>query len=98
MTSLTPKAGSGKFGLCPDVESTFVQVIWSGLGAALSVKASCENSARFTDVISDISQFPRVPYWLVEAALVRQWWDSGQLATTTKIPRSRALELLQTIR
>ena len=48
-------------------------------------------------VVSDITQFPKVPYWLVEAALVREWWDNGKLASTTKIPRWRALELLQTV-
>jgi hypothetical protein len=48
-------------------------------------------------VVSDITQFPKVPYWLVEAALVRQWWDKGKLASATKIPRSRALELLLTV-
>ena len=49
-------------------------------------------------VISDITQFPRIPYWLVEAQLVRRWWDAGQLATATRIPRWRALDLLGTVR
>jgi len=49
-------------------------------------------------VISDITQFPRIPYWLVEAGLVRRWWDGGQLSTTSKIPRARALDLLHTVR
>ena len=48
-------------------------------------------------VISDITQFPRIPYWLVEASVVRQWWDGGRLLTATKIPRARALDLLRTV-
>jgi len=48
-------------------------------------------------VISDITQFPRIPYWLVEAGLVRQWWDRGQLLTASKIPRARAIDLLRTV-
>lgn len=48
-------------------------------------------------VVSDITQFPKIPYWLIETTLIRQWWDHGKLTSTTKIPRWRALELLQSI-
>lgn len=48
-------------------------------------------------VVSDITQFPRVPYWLVEAEVVRKWWESGTLGPSTKIPRQRALDLLQNL-
>ena len=48
-------------------------------------------------VVSDITEFPRVPYWKVEAGLVRRWWDAGMLGTTTKIPRARAIQLLRTL-
>jgi hypothetical protein len=49
-------------------------------------------------VVSDITLFPKIPYWFVEAALVRRWWDSGSIGSATKIARWRALELLQTVR
>lgn len=49
-------------------------------------------------VVADITQFPKVPYWFVEAALVREWWDSRKLGSTTKVSRARALELLQTVK
>jgi len=47
--------------------------------------------------ISDITQFPRVPYWLVEAATVRRWWEMEKLGPATQISRKRALALLQSL-
>ena len=48
-------------------------------------------------VVSDITQFPNVPYWKVTAACVRGWWSAGKLGTSTKIPRERMLQLLQQV-
>lgn len=48
-------------------------------------------------VVSDITRFPRIPYWFVDAKTVRQWWNDGQLRTTTKIPRARAIQLLESL-
>lgn len=45
-------------------------------------------------VVSDIERFPAVPYWLIPVAQVRQWWDAGQLGTTTKVSHTEALQLL----
>lgn len=45
-------------------------------------------------VVSDITAFPRVPYWLIEGTLVRQWWDAGRLGPSTQISRDKALDLL----
>ena len=45
-------------------------------------------------VVSDITAFPRVPYWLIEGALVRQWWDAGKLGPCTQISRDEALNLV----
>jgi len=46
-------------------------------------------------VLSDIQQFPSIPYWSVPVATVREWWQSGKLGKTTKISREKALELLR---
>lgn len=46
-------------------------------------------------VVSDISLFPKVPYWIVEAAVVRDWWKKGLLGSSTQISRDKALALLQ---
>ena len=48
-------------------------------------------------VVCDITEFPRVPYWLVEAKAVRKWWQSGKLRPSTRISRRRALDLLQNL-
>lgn len=48
--------------------------------------------------ISDITAFPRVPYWLVTAADVRNWWDCRRLGPSTQISRDRALALLRSLR
>ena len=45
-------------------------------------------------VVSDITAFPRVPYWLIEGTLVRQWWDTGRLGPSTQISRDKALNLV----
>ena len=65
-------------------------------------KFDCQGFLRKLDAIhgfaiSDITRFPSVPYWLVKATVVREWWDSGRLGAASKIPRHRALELLQTL-
>lgn len=45
-------------------------------------------------VVSDIEEFPKVPYWLIPAHTVSEWWSRRYLGTTTKISRRTALVLL----
>lgn len=45
-------------------------------------------------VVSDITKFPRVPYWLIEGSRVREWYEAGRLGPSTQISRERALDLL----
>lgn len=45
-------------------------------------------------ILSDIEGFPLIKYWLVEAAEVRHWYNSGELGAGTKISRTRALDLV----
>lgn len=45
-------------------------------------------------VLADIGRFPEVPYWKVETAQVRAWWNAGDLGPDTRISRKKALELL----
>jgi len=47
--------------------------------------------------VSDITQFPRIPYWEIPADVVKRWWDSGKLGKNTKISRKRALKLLSSL-
>lgn len=45
-------------------------------------------------ILADIESFPQLPFWSVTSAEVRQWWQTGELGTATKVSRKRALELL----
>jgi len=48
-------------------------------------------------ILSDIESYPDVPYWIIDKQVVKNWWDSGELGTTTKISRDKALRLLRKI-
>ena len=30
-------------------------------------------------IVTDISEFPTMPYWIIRYDLVKEWWDSGEL-------------------
>ncbi len=45
-------------------------------------------------IVSDIESFPDIPFWIITADQVREWWESSKLGTTTKISREKALGLL----
>ena len=51
----------------------------------------------FGYVVSDIQQFPSVPYWRIPADTVRTWWRQGNLGPASKISRDRALSLFRRI-
>ena len=44
-------------------------------------------------LVSDIEQFPAVPYWVVRTATVRAWWRDGKLGATSKISHEKARRL-----
>jgi len=46
-------------------------------------------------VVSDITLFPEVPYWILPVELVLAWWKTGSLGSSTKISRRTALQLLE---
>ncbi len=46
-------------------------------------------------VLSDIESFPDVPFWIVPSAVVRTWWQDGELGVNSKISRTKALTLLK---
>lgn len=46
-------------------------------------------------ILSDISQFPKVPYWIVKKEDVWEWYKRGKLGPNTLITRSKILELLK---
>jgi hypothetical protein len=49
-------------------------------------------------IIADIESFPNIPFWIIPADQVQNWWNERKLGTTTKISRERALELLRKLK
>ncbi len=46
-------------------------------------------------IVTDISEFPTMPYWIIRYELVKRWWDSGELGSNSKIPRNKFLRLIK---
>lgn len=44
-------------------------------------------------IVSDIDSFPEVR-WIIPVEQVAHWWKTGELGTTTKISREKALQLI----
>lgn len=44
-------------------------------------------------LVSDIEQFPAVPYWVVRTETVRRWWQSRQLGANSKVSYAQARRL-----
>ncbi len=48
-------------------------------------------------ILSDITSYPEVPYWIIQKEIVKEWWERGELGTSTKISRDKAIRLLSRI-
>lgn len=48
-------------------------------------------------IVSDIDSFPEVRFWIIPVEQVVHWWKTGELGTTTKISREKALQLIDEI-
>ena len=46
-------------------------------------------------IVTDISEFPTMPYWIIKYELIKRWWESGELGTNSKIPRNKFLRLIK---
>jgi hypothetical protein len=46
-------------------------------------------------IVSDIESFPDVPFWFIPKIVVEKWWSESKLGTTTKISRTKALQLIE---
>lgn len=46
-------------------------------------------------ILADITLFPEIPVWLLEAEDVRKWYENGELGAGTHTSRKRVLELLK---
>ncbi len=45
-------------------------------------------------VICDVLSFPNIPFWVIPAEQVLDWWENGMLGTSSKISRDKALSLI----
>lgn len=45
-------------------------------------------------IISDIENFPEVPFWILPKSIVGTWWRNGDLGRNAKITRHKVLKLL----
>ena len=48
-------------------------------------------------VVSDIENFPNIPYWKIPKTLVEQWYKTNQLGAGTKISRAKILTMLESL-
>ena len=46
-------------------------------------------------ILTDITSFPDVPFWIVKSEVVKDWWEKRLLGSTTKVSRTTALNLLR---
>ncbi|OGA46754.1 MAG: hypothetical protein A3F74_20710 [Betaproteobacteria bacterium RIFCSPLOWO2_12_FULL_62_58] len=46
-------------------------------------------------IVSDVEQFPNIPFWIIPKTTVLGWYNNDQLGAGTKISRARALGLLR---
>lgn len=45
-------------------------------------------------ILADIQSFPDIPFWIIPAEQVEEWWQENKLGNTTKINRKVALHLV----
>jgi hypothetical protein len=46
-------------------------------------------------VVSDIENFPNIPYWKIPKTLVERWYATNQLGAGTKVSRAKILAMLE---
>jgi hypothetical protein len=44
-------------------------------------------------IVSDVENFPSIPYWIIPTPLIRKWYEANTLGAGTKLSRARALSL-----
>lgn len=66
-----------------------------GKGRTFSEQGFLEKLAQIRGyVISDVTLFPDIPVWLVEASEVLEWYKSGELGSGTNTSRAKILKLM----
>ena len=47
--------------------------------------------------VTDITQFPDMPYWIIRYSIVEQLWNNGDLGKISKITRKRFLQIIDQV-
>jgi hypothetical protein len=47
--------------------------------------------------VTDITQFPDMPYWIIRSSTVEQLWNNGDLGKISKITRKRFLQIIDQV-
>lgn len=47
--------------------------------------------------VTDITQFPEMPYWIISYSTIEQLWNDGKLGGISKITRNNFLQLISQI-
>ena len=45
-------------------------------------------------IVSDITEFPKIPFWTIPVSVVKEWWNKKLLGTNSKVSRKNILKLL----
>jgi len=45
-------------------------------------------------IVCDVVRFPAIPFWIITASEVLNWWQTGKLQSNARVSRSKVLELL----
>ncbi len=93
---LTLKARNGKFEVCRLVGYISAPVVWLVQDEGLKNRGFLKKMNEIAGyIVSDIQEFPAVPCWIIPVETVSEWWQKGELGTTTKITRDKALKLIR---
>lgn len=49
-------------------------------------------------IVSDITQFPNIPFWIISKEIVMKWWEEGKLGKSSKVSRTKVLQLIKDIK
>jgi len=49
-------------------------------------------------ILSDITQFPNIPFWIINKDTVLNWWNNNELGINSKVSKSKILSLLSTLK
>ena len=47
--------------------------------------------------VTDITQFPKMPYWVIDEGIVRTWWEDCNLGTASRVSRKKYLDLIKNV-